>query len=1045
MTPSPIRLTLLPLEAREVPAYMAAAGAYEPNDLAAGNPGVTTLIAGTDDATATVSLGAHSFNFYGTTVNSLVVSTNGLISLGSAVPNDQDNTALTTDPAQAVIAPLWDDWLKTTGQPMVLTSFDGSRLIVEWDAVKSANLPPTSSAVTFQAILELNTGTTPGAIKFNYLDTDTGADTVADDGAGATVGMKTAGVSASSPTAGPTRTLVWKDAVAMGGSSVASSSAIQMSWANAAPVVTPAGLSLSATPITEGGTIQLSGTFAETDVTDGHTVSINWGDGTVPTVFSLDPGVTTFADVPHVYANNPAGQSTGSYSISVAVTDTPGATGSASVSIGVFAAAPALALSVPATVNASEGAALSFPTLATFTSPGFGPRAAFTYSINWGDGTAPNTGNATITQAGSAGVPTAGAFGGGHTYGDDGTYTVTVVAADEDGVSATRTFQVVVADVAPTLSLTVTPPVLATEGAQLSLPGLATFTDPGFGATETFTYSINWGDGTAPDTGNASITVGGSPGVRTQGGFGGGHTYAAAGNYTTTVTVTDDNGGTDTKTFAVAVADAPPVNLAATLSRTTLTEGQGVLLGGTFGDVGAPEEHTLTVDWGDGTPATMRVMAAGVTQFTNLAHTYVNNPAAGTTYTITATVANVGGLSDQVSLFVAVNNVLPTVSAGPALETLVGQPAVLMGSATDPGLADPLAYSWEVFDANGVLQAASPGLTFAFAPTLPGVYTARFTVTDDVGSSTADTTIRVRPVNRFAVGGGTSGVVKVFDGGSSTPTFTLEPYGPRFRGGVRVAVGDVTGDAVPDVITAATRAQPVKVFDGATGAEVRAFSAFGPTGTKFGLAVAAGDVDADGFDDIVVAPGVGGGSRVKVFDGDTGGLLRTLVPFGSKYSGGVRVAAADVTGDGAADVVLGTGTGRTAKVFDGPTGNLVRTLMVSSPGYTGGVWVAAGDLDGDGSAEVIVSAGAGGQRVTVFDGATGTQLDSFQPYGPGYKTGVRVAAIDVDGDGRLEVLTAPDRGSPRVKAFHVGQAAPVLDFLAMDPAFAAGLFIGGGD
>jgi PKD repeat protein len=816
------RLAVLPLEAREVPAYVGAPAAFEPNDLTAGNPGVTTVIAGTDDDTATVNLGGNTFNFYGTVVSSLVVSTNGLISIGSAVANDQDNTALTTDPAEGVIAPLWDDWLKTTGQPMVLTSFDGSRLIVEWDQVKSANLPPTSSPVTFQAILELNTGNTPGSIKFNYLDIDTGNDSVADNGAGATVGTKTAGVSATSPNPGPTRTLVWKDGVTAGGLSLSDSSAIGMAWQNAAPVVTTAGLSLSATPITEGGTVRLSGTFDEADVTDGHTVSINWGDGTAPTVFTLPAGETSFADMPHVYANNPAGQPTGAYTITVSVTDTPGATGSASIQVGVFAAAPALALSVPATVNVNEGTAWSAATLATFTNPGFGPRAAYTYSINWGDGTAADTGSATITQAGSAGVPTAGAFGGGHTYGDDGTYTVTVAVADEDGLTSTRTFQVVVADVAPTLTLAVAPTVAASEGAQLSIPALATFTDPGFGVSETFTYSINWGDGTAADTGDASITTGGSPGVLTEGTFGGGHTYSAAGNFTVTVTVTDDNGGSDTKTFTAAVADVAPTNLAVALNRNALIEGDAVRLSGSFVDIGAAEGHTLSVDWGDGSPVTTLALSAGITSFSNLAHTYVNNPVAGNIYLLTATVENAGGLSTHVNLLVTVDNELPTPDAGPALETLVGQPVELQGSATDPGLADPLTYAWTVFNADGVPQASGSGQTFTFTPTQPGVYTAEFTVTDDIGTSVRETTIRVRPVNRYAVGSGTKGAVKVFDGDAQTPTFSFHPYGANFRGGVRVAVGDVTGDAIPDVITAARRSLPVKVFDGATGLEVDA-------------------------------------------------------------------------------------------------------------------------------------------------------------------------------------------------------------------------------
>src|SRR5262245_45762295 len=55
-------------------------------------------------------------------------------------------------------------------------------------------------------------------------------------------------------------------------------------------------------------------------------------------------------------------------------------------------------------------------------------------------------------------------------------------------------------------------------------------------------------------------------------------------------------------------------------------------------------------------------------------------------------------------------------------------------------------------------------------------------------------------------------------------------YDGRFSGGVRVAVGDVNGDGVPDIVTGAGPggSPAVKVFDGATGAAIRSFLAFAP-------------------------------------------------------------------------------------------------------------------------------------------------------------------------------------------------------------------------
>src|SRR5439155_16929620 len=89
-----------------------------------------------------------------------------------------------------------------------------------------------------------------------------------------------------------------------------------------------------------------------------------------------------------------------------------------------------------------------------------------------------------------------------------------------------------------------------------------------------------------------------------------------------------------------------------------------------------------------------------------------------------------------------------------------------------------------------------------------------------------------------------------------------------------------------------------------------------------GVRVAVRDVTGDGVTDIITAPGAGGGPHIKVFNGATGALIREFFAYGSNFTGGVYVAAGDVNGDGIADIITGAGAGGGphGKVFNGATG-----------------------------------------------------------------------------------------------------------------------------
>ena len=118
------------------------------------------------------------------------------------------------------------------------------------------------------------------------------------------------------------------------------------------------------------------------------------------------------------------------------------------------------------------------------------------------------------------------------------------------------------------------------------------------------------------------------------------------------------------------------------------------------------------------------------------------------------------------------------------------------------------------------------------------------------------------------------------------------------------------------------------------------FFAYSPTFAG-GVTVAVGDVNGDGFADIITGAGPGGGSHVKVFDGKTGSLRGSLMAFRQDFAGGVSVAATDADGDGKADIAVGAGPGGGPHVvlFDGETFAQLSSTYAFDQVLGGGVYV----------------------------------------------------------------------------------------------------------
>lgn len=238
--------------------------------------------------------------------------------------------------------------------------------------------------------------------------------------------------------------------------------------------------------------------------------------------------------------------------------------------------------------------------------------------------------------------------------------------------------------------------------------------------------------------------------------------------------------------------------------------------------------------------------------------------------------------------------------------------------------------------------------------------------------------------------------------GAFRPGPQFMAYAASYRGGVRVAVGDVNGDGTADIITS-TMSGPshIKVFSTA-GDELLSFFAYG-TAFAGGVNVAAGDVNGDGVADIITGAGAGGGPHVKAFSGSDTAELRSFFAFPPDFLGGVNVGGGSnlpriVTGAGA-------GGGPHVKVFNGLTLGEELSFFAYSPGFSGGVRVATGDVNGDGVADLVtVPASGAAAHVKVFDGFTSTELSSFFAFNPLATGGAQIAVGDLNGDAIAEML-----------------------------------------
>ena len=278
----------------------------------------------------------------------------------------------------------------------------------------------------------------------------------------------------------------------------------------------------------------------------------------------------------------------------------------------------------------------------------------------------------------------------------------------------------------------------------------------------------------------------------------------------------------------------------------------------------------------------------------------------------------------------AFNPATPVVTPAGIFPGFTGNVRSTTGDVNGDGFPDAILVTGPGTAIRFAVISGADGTTVLVPPTAPFVGSETFDGGGFVAAADLDNDGRAEFIFTPDQGGGPR--VTIYSLVGTTPTVRANFFGiadPAFRGGARVGAGDINADGFADLAVAAgfQGGPRVELISGATVFTTQArlippFFVF-PDVLRNGVFVAIGDINGDGFGDLIVGAGPGGGPVLKSFDGknllasgaiDANRLGEFFVGGTDSDRSGVRVATVDADGDNKADVAVGTGGGVAARV-----------------------------------------------------------------------------------------------------------------------------------
>lgn len=274
--------------------------------------------------------------------------------------------------------------------------------------------------------------------------------------------------------------------------------------------------------------------------------------------------------------------------------------------------------------------------------------------------------------------------------------------------------------------------------------------------------------------------------------------------------------------------------------------------------------------------------------------------------------------------------------------------------------------------------------------------------------------------------------------------FSFFAYDKDFNGSINMISADVDGDGVKELITGAGEGggPHVKIFDIAGNLKGQFFA----YEQKFrgGVNVAIGDVDGDGLVEIITGAGVGGGPHVRIFD-TSGNLKGQFFAYDQNFKGGVNVAVGDINGNGKSEIITGAGPGGGphVRVFSG-SGELLGQFFAYEDNFFGGIKIRLANIYGKDSKdrkEIVVVPGPGRVSEIKIFSSSGQELKKIIAYSNNFKNGINLSVGDLDKDGLDEVITgAGPGGTPHIRAFN-GRGELLASFYGLESEYSGGIVV----